>query len=216
MGKTVEFICLLLSLLIFVNAVLAQTVEWGDFFSVDYLWTDVFGLSSDWLQPKLFLFNFLVPFVAIFAVCLGLLRALRIFERTPNIEMVLAFAMAFMTLPSHIFIAFVNITLGLGGMWSYGIFILLFLVGTGYYVFYRFRMWGTMADTASSLKQARDSISDNLSQIGSRRTQITVRLGQPNLSPAEVASLNNELNQLDQREQQLLLQMKTLKREVSL
>jgi len=215
MIKLFKFGCFILLVFLFVNFALAQTLEWGDWFSANYLWEDVFGLDPTWLQPKLFLFNFLVPFIAIIAVCLGFLKALRIFERSPNIEIVLAFAMAFMTLPSKIFVWFVSFTLGVAGVWSYIIFIILFILGAGYYAFIKWRIWGTEAGTALAYKEATRNLYDKLRDIGARREGIMMELGKTNPPPPpeRVASLQNELRGLDDMEQQTLAQLKTIKRE---
>ncbi|MEM7825395.1 MAG: hypothetical protein QW412_00870 [Candidatus Aenigmatarchaeota archaeon] len=71
-----------------------------------------------------------MPFLAIFAIILGILRQLEIFHRTPGVEMFIAFSMAFMTLPSKIFITIVSVTLGIAGVLSSLGFILLFILGS--------------------------------------------------------------------------------------
>jgi hypothetical protein len=203
---------LLIALIFLPNLVLAQ---WSDWFNINYVWEEVFGLPSEWTQPRNLIFNFIVPFIAIFAVCLGLLRALRIFQRTPNIEIVLAFAMAFMTLPSKAFVLFVSFTLGLAGVYSYGIFLALIFVGGYYYFLIKRRTWGTEAGTAFAYKQATRNLREKIKDISVRREEIMMELGKtsPPPPPERIASLQDELRRLDEMEQQILAQLKTIKRE---
>lgn len=123
-------------LFIFIFTLLVKSVkaqEFGDFFSPQYLWTQVLGLPAEWVQPQQFLFNFVIPFIALYTIILGLLRNLRIFPMATYTNWVIAFAMAFMTLPSRIFVTIVGIVLGFAGIFGFFIFIVMFFVGSYLY-----------------------------------------------------------------------------------
>ncbi|MEM5794289.1 MAG: hypothetical protein QXS48_01410 [Candidatus Aenigmatarchaeota archaeon] len=144
-------LCLLFLFLIFFSslAVSVKAQEYGDFWSVEYFWTKVFGLPEEWMPTqniRNFIFNFMVPFLALYAIILGILRQLRIFWRTPAIEIVVAFAFAFSTLPSKAFITYVYITMALGTVAAYTIFLILFIGGWALYSLAYLRKWGSRAD----------------------------------------------------------------------
>jgi len=126
---------LMITLSFIPQIVFAQAII-GDY-SFDYVWNTIFvgifGLDPSWTQPKLFLFNFLLPFIALFAIILGTIRNIRIFPRSPTIEVAIAFIMAFMTLPSKGFILFVNVTLGIAGGFAYILFLGMFFFGSFFF-----------------------------------------------------------------------------------
>ena len=128
MNKKIYALTFLLTFFLLVNSVHAQ-----EFWSPEYLWTEILGLPQEWTQPREFLFKFMIPFIALYAILLGLLKSLRIFPTTSYINWVLAFAMAFMTLPSRIFVTIVGITLGFAGMFGYIIFLAMFFGGSYLY-----------------------------------------------------------------------------------
>jgi hypothetical protein len=184
---SIFLLSVLLSTLFLSNLVVAQA-EW---FDVDYLWGDVFGLPSDWLQPRMFLFNFLLPFIALMAICLGMLRSLRIFPRSPNLEILIAFVMAFMTLPSRGFISFVQVSLAFAGGWAYFWFLVMFMGGSALFsVGFLHREAGTMAMysayrkdvgrldteihyTIQRMIQLRNDISSGAGNAGDLQTRLT-------------------------------------------
>ncbi|MEM5843915.1 MAG: hypothetical protein QXX07_02620 [Candidatus Aenigmatarchaeota archaeon] len=172
--KLLVLFFIFLSLVLSVKAQENQENQVYNFFqwSAEYLWKEVFGLPAEWLQPRNFLFNFLVPFLALYVMLLGLLRQLRIFWRTPAIEIVIAFAMAFMTLPSKIFLVYVQITLGLAGVWGYTMVLLMFIVGSLLYSLgYIFKPYAflqrqrTMANIYKTYKKGTESLEKQLEGI---------------------------------------------------
>ena len=78
--------------LISVNSVFAQ--NW-DISTVTEVATNVFGIPQEWLTAQKLIFNVIIPFLALMAVCLGMLKHLRIFPRAQYVEVLLAFLMAF-------------------------------------------------------------------------------------------------------------------------
>lgn len=81
-----------------------------------------------------FLYFFLLPFVAIFAITWAFLKQLKIFEGLERrIEGLIAFIITFMTLPMGTFILLIAFWFSFAGAFSVAIFIIMFLVG----VFFR-------------------------------------------------------------------------------
>jgi len=177
---------LLLSLLVFFNLfpilVLAQGV--GDWYNVDYLWTQVFGLDPSWTQPRLLIFNFVLPFLALIGVILGFLRELRIFTRTPAVEFIIAFAMAFSTLPSKVFILFVAGSLAFAGGFAYVVFLILFIFGSAIFgAGFLHREYGTMSAFSSYRKdmgRIDTEINQSMAQYNNLRDQL-IRSNDPNV-----------------------------------
>jgi hypothetical protein len=177
---------LLLLLLAFFNLfpILVAAQNIGDLYNVDYLWTQVFGLDPSWTQPRLLLFNFALPFLALMAVILGFLRELRIFTRTPAVEFIIAFVMAFSTLPSKVFILFVAGSLAFAGGFAYVVFLLLFIFGSAIFgAGFLHREWGTMSAFSSYRKDMNridTEINQSMAQYNNLRDQL-IRSNDPNV-----------------------------------
>jgi len=155
----------------------ASAQIWGwEWYDVSWWWTVVFGLSEEWMAFPSIIYNFIIPFIAIFAVCLGFLRQIRIFYRAPNIEIALAFCMAFGTLPSHAFVTIVGWTLGIMGGYAYVVFILLFLFGVGWYFVIRMRGWSAEAEAAHRIDAAKD-IRDQISRETDKVNALRAKMG---------------------------------------
>lgn len=77
-----------------------------------------------------FLYFFLLPFAALFAITWAFLRQLNIFENVgKDISALLAFIIAFMTLPMGVFIIMVSIWFSFLGAFSIAVFVVMFLAG---------------------------------------------------------------------------------------
>ncbi|MEM5821146.1 MAG: hypothetical protein QXP34_02380 [Candidatus Aenigmatarchaeota archaeon] len=77
-----------------------------------------------------FLYFFLLPFAALFAITWAFLKQLNIFEGVGrDISALLAFIIAFMTLPMGVFIIMVSIWFSFLGAFSIAIFVVMFLAG---------------------------------------------------------------------------------------
>jgi hypothetical protein len=129
-----SFMIFIASFLFVVNYALAQEFPWNNvpMWDVGYV-ADILKIPRDFMQLPNFIWYLLVPFIAIWAICLGFLRQLRIFPRTPSLEIIIAFTMAFATLPSGVFVIAVNGMLAFSGVWATAIFFIMFLGGTGLY-----------------------------------------------------------------------------------
>jgi len=126
---------MLLALLV-ASCLLAQSVlaqyPWGVVWDPDALAQFLFpGMNREWLRLPDVLYYVILPFIAAFTVIYGILRELRIFRaNVPNkVNIVLAFCMAFLLLPSGI-LTFVITILYAGsafiGIMAFGI---VFLIG---------------------------------------------------------------------------------------
>ncbi|MCS7106011.1 MAG: hypothetical protein NZ942_01710 [Candidatus Aenigmarchaeota archaeon] len=168
------FTLIFFSLHLLVKAKETQEDQVYNFFQWDpkYIWVEVFGLPEEWLQPRNFLFNFLVPFLALYVILLGIFRQLRIFWRTPGVEVVLAFAISFIFLSTKIFLIYLQITLGLVGVWGYSMFLLMFIVGSFLYSLgYIFKPYAflqrqrTLATVYKTYRKGTESLEKQLESI---------------------------------------------------
>jgi uncharacterized protein YqgQ len=148
--KKLIFIFTFFSVLILTSSFVQAQQTWSEawaqswFGATRYLWVTIFGLPEEWMRIPTIIYNVIIPFIALFAVSLGFLRQLRIFSRAPNIEVAIAFCMAFATLPSHAFIVFVGWSLALMGGSAWVAFTCLFIGGI---IFYSWgRLWGFRAE----------------------------------------------------------------------
>ena len=75
-----------------------------------------------------------VPLIAIFAATLGLMREIKIFESSRNIQNTLAAVMAFSTIPTHALYLIVAVMLAINAYLSIFVFLGLFFIGgLGYF-----------------------------------------------------------------------------------
>jgi len=121
------------------------------------------GVPQEWLGVPQVIYYVFIPFIVAFTVTYGILTELQIFRRfgAYKINIVLAFAMAFLLLPSGVLTIIVtyfyaaNTFIGLIG------FGLLFLIGTLLWVYGRARLMRyEFGYKASSAKTLQDKIND--------------------------------------------------------
>jgi len=131
--KQIFFIFSILTFLSLISLVTAQAYWWPQQNDVINLISTLLNLPKGSLEASNFLWYVLVPFIAIWAIVLGFLRTLRIFPNQRTIELIIAFCMAFATLPTGIFMSFVNLLLGFSGVWATGVFFVMFIAGVFLY-----------------------------------------------------------------------------------
>ncbi|MGC8812355.1 MAG: hypothetical protein ACP5O8_02095 [Candidatus Aenigmatarchaeota archaeon] len=206
--KTSSFFLLLI--IFFSLIVSAKAQDYGEFWSIEYLWSQVLGLPQEWLQAREFIFNFLVPFLALYVILLGILRQLKIFWRTPAIEVVVAFAMAFMTLPSRIFITFVSITLGAAGIWGYLMFLLMFFGGSLFYSWGFVRRRQALANIYSGYQKGAKGLENELHNIRIQMAKIQQEmLQQP--AGTDLTPYINKIEKLRKQEEDIINKLNALK-----
>jgi len=199
MKKQIYFFSIFFVFLFLITSVKAQ--EYGEFWSLEYFWTQVFGLPAEWLPSqnlRNFIFNFMVPFLALFAILLAILRQIRIFWRTPAIEIVVAFAMAFLTLPSKIFITYVKITLALGAVIGYSLFLFMFIGGSLFYSLAFVRRWRGRADIYKHFRSSMEHLSNEEKILSEQIADLYQQLSQAK-DPKEMDRINKKIKNLKER-----------------
>jgi hypothetical protein len=131
MKNKTMLLALLAASCILVQSVSAQYPSWNVLWDPQALAQFLFpGMDPQWLRIPDVLYYVILPFIAAFTVIYGLLRELRIFRHAPNkVNVILAFCMAFLLLPSGIITLLVTILYAGGaalGMIAFGI---LFIIG---------------------------------------------------------------------------------------
>jgi len=92
------------------------------------------GLPQEWMYMPAIIYLFILPFAAIYALVWAFLQSLGIFTNVPSsINRVLAFIVAFLTIPMGWFVKMIWILFSFMGAWSVVIFVATFIVG----VFFR-------------------------------------------------------------------------------
>lgn len=129
------FLIFIFTLALFSNAALAQLEPFPT--AAGDILLRIIGLPSDFVQtvPD-FIFRFIVPFLALFAIVYGIFREIRIFAGQPRLQGAISFFMVFLTLsPSSflfspsLFFLFVSFVLQAGAVFAFLIFIFMFFVG---------------------------------------------------------------------------------------
>ncbi len=163
------FTAFAISFLAILPTVLAQTaIPGGDVIS------SILGIPADWLVFPAFIYQFIIPFAALFVIVYGLVKQLRIFDRPRNFAGIISFLIAFSTLgPSSLtgffdnsaFYQFVAGSLAYMGAFAYGIFILLFFVGGGLYFWKRTNVSMTEAGVFSAYRSQQGELNNRLSTL---------------------------------------------------
>jgi MFS family permease len=100
---------------------------------------EMLGLPSEWMYIPAIIYLFILPFAAIYTLAWAFLQSLGIFENVPaSVNRVLAFIIAFLTIPIGWFIKIVWVLFSFMGIWSVVIFGATFIAG----IF--FRGYGTV------------------------------------------------------------------------
>jgi hypothetical protein len=134
MKKNSIIIFVLVFFVIFSPIVFAQNFQFNPLnWNIQSI-ADLLQIPQDaFKSPGNFIFLLLVPFIAVWAITLGFLKQLRIFPRSPSIETIIAFTMAFATLPSGILTYFVSYALAAAGGYATIMFFVMFFVGVTLY-----------------------------------------------------------------------------------
>jgi hypothetical protein len=92
------------------------------------------GLPQEWMYVPAIIYLFILPFAAIYTLVWAFLQSLGIFSNVPpSVNRVLAFIIAFLTIPMGWFVKLVWLLFSFMGAWSVVIFTATFIVG----VFFR-------------------------------------------------------------------------------
>jgi len=88
------------------------------------------GLPEEWMYVPAIIYLFILPFAAIYTLVWGFLQSLGMFTNVPSsINRVLAFIVAFLTIPMGWFVKLVWLLFSFMGAWSVAVFVATFVVG---------------------------------------------------------------------------------------
>lgn len=196
----------LISILFSSNFVLAQTNQFPGFGNyqfaywpnIDYV-LSILGIPGNVYGQSIsnLLFRLIVPFIAIWAITLGFLKVVRIFPRSPNLEIIISFAMAFATLPTGVFVAFVGFLLAASGWLSTILFFVMFILGILLYS----HNWGFSKWEINRLGREERTLRKRLLEIDKE-------MRNPRTTPADSRVLNNERDTIE-------YQLKDIERRIS-
>lgn len=92
------------------------------------------GLPEEWMYVPAIIYLFILPFAAIYTLVWAFLQSLGIFTNVPSsVNRILAFIVAFLTIPFGWFVKLVWVLFSFMGAWSVIIFVATFVIG----VFFR-------------------------------------------------------------------------------
>ncbi|MEM7818715.1 MAG: hypothetical protein QW403_01025 [Candidatus Aenigmatarchaeota archaeon] len=216
MKKTIQLFSFLTIFFLLVSLTKAQDQKQDQQFlekllDFNFFWKEVLGLPEEWMPTqniRNFIFNFMIPFLALFTILLGIIKQIRIFWRNRAAEWVVAFAMAFMTLPSRAFITFVQVTLALAGMWGYVMFLAMFFIGSYLYSLLFVRRWGWKADIYRAYKNTIRRLSNEEANLMREEAMLLQELGTPGLSQKEINRIRNRLTEVREQLARIRNQMR--------
>jgi len=164
------------------------------------------GLPQEWMYIPAIIYLFLLPFAAIYTLVWAFLQSLGIFTNVPSsVNRVLAFIIAFLTIPIGWFIKLVWILFSFMGAWSVVIFAATFIVG----VF--FRGYGKVEEERYTLmgkkwrSEARGKLNNALNDINNKQAggainEINAALNFSGFHPDYYKQLENAKNLLNQQQ----------------
>ena len=176
----------------------------GSWFDIDTLVKFLFpNFPDEWLRVPQVIWYVIVPFITAFTVLYGLLIELRIFRNAPKVNTMLAFAMAFLLLPSGMLTWIVTIFYAGGAFIGVMGFIVVFIIGVfiwGYGTSWRFwREYGTSAELTRNISTANRRIS----QLREQWHRLRMERVRPGLSPGRQAQIDLEMTAIQERIAQL-------------
>lgn len=226
-----EFFLLLVSLIsisLLSNIVFAQDYVLPQ--EVQSFLTNVLKVPSDWLAGDKILFYMILPFIAIFMIVVGFMKALRIFQGNGAIQWILSFVIAFMTFPTSVFLLFVNFMLQFSTFFAVAGFFVLFVGGIILYTGTGLRKlhWGF--ERAGKLKKAHgeaiNGVNAEIKAIDNRIDDISnfelpdlvAKMGVPGLSVAQMnhyramhQNLLDERDRLTRKRRELIKQLNMIR-----
>jgi len=172
----------------------------GSWFDVNSLVKFLFpNFPDEWLRIPQVIWYVIVPFITAFTVLYGLLVELRIFIRAPKVNVTLAFAMAFLLLPSGMLTWIVTIFYAGGAFIGVMGFIVVFIVGVfiwGYGTSWRFwREYGTAAELTRNISLTNRRIS----QLRDEWHRLRMERVRPGLSTTQQAQIDARMAALTER-----------------
>jgi len=129
------------------------------------------GFPECWLQTSTFIWYAFIPVTAIWMIIFGFLDRIRIFKG--SINAVLAFLIAFSTIPLGVFVLIVSFMFGIMGIYSVGLFMGLFFVGTILYSRGLIGAWrGVYGGFEQEIKKEEASLSNAMGEVAHLQKEI--------------------------------------------
>jgi hypothetical protein len=144
------------------------------------------GLPKEWMYVPAIIYLFILPFAAIYTLVWVFLQMLEVFTHvSPNVNRVLAFIIAFLTIPMGWFVKTVWVLFSFMGIFSVVVFAAIFLIG----VFFR------------GFRVATKEYAKTLKTYGSIRNELQSRLKTLQNEVEELTSedIDREINRLANR-----------------
>jgi len=121
------------------------------------------GFPTGWLRPDTFIWYAFLPLLGVTMVVYGFLTVINIFGRgRSGFYFLLAFLIAFSTIPMGLFVVFVSLIFAFIGTWSMIIFVLMFIGGTIFFFISRTRSWRAGEFAKEAFEDERDEIEKNI------------------------------------------------------
>ena len=160
----------------------------------EYIWVQLFGFDKEWLnEPRQLIINAIIPTIAIYAIFLGLLRTLRIFSGTGNVEHLISLLVSL----SALFIGWVGyISYALYGLGNFAflIFVLIFVVGTILYTKGYFIKLNATTQIFNSYKKRDKQISDRMLKLELEIEELkSQKLNDKNLTSAKLRTIDKNI-----------------------
>jgi len=164
------------------------------------------GLPEEWMYVPAIIYLFILPFAAIYTLVWAFLQSLLIFTNVPSsVNRVLAFIVAFLTIPFGWFVKIVWVLFSFMGAWSVVIFVATFVIG----VF--FRGYGKVEEERYALmgkkwrSEARRRLNNALNDINNKQAggainEINAALNFSGFHPDYYKQLDNAKNLLNQQQ----------------
>lgn len=214
MMKSVLVASFLVSMLSFSGVASAQFVSGGDIGSTIALYL---GVPPEWLYPPELIFNFIVPFLAIFAVVLFFMRAIRIMPYNSKLEAFISFLIAFSTLPTHVFFWLVSVMLQALGYLAFFAFVGLFAIGVAMYTTRKSIGWHQKIQRMNThhrrIMMLEANLRREIDRMDQREDDIKERMFEENISDSEFNRLERELATIRKRKAELTDHLESARRE---
>lgn len=164
------------------------------------------GLPEDWMYVQAIIYLFIIPFTAIYVLTWAFLNDLKIFQSQKNVNRVLAFLIAFSTIPLGYFMKLVNVLFAFLGGYSVAMFAAMFIVGVfGRGYSYSVKQYEDIVKRRRELRARIASRLSTLLDLSAQqiRNEIATMLNEPEtvaaLSPGEINRLRSLLTMENER-----------------
>jgi hypothetical protein len=146
--------------------------------------------------PSAFLGNVAIPFIAIWAIVLGFLKTLRIFEGSEKLQIILSFAIAFITGITRGMVIIVSALLSIAGAWAVGGFVFIFIIGVSLYSWAFWKKGRAGEKVVAAYKTAIDRYHREYDKLAD---ELAKELKKPNPDANNIANLKRKMEELKEK-----------------